>query len=123
MHTIHIDRTKPLAEEPHVGHNRYHPDIEPILEVAEGEEVCFETRDALDGCIRPGATEADFAGLDRGAVHPLTGPVAVKFFHTQFLPEKPRCPGKSCNAFHQRRRRFHRRIGAPSKTGLFFSVK
>ncbi len=78
MHTIHIDRGKPLAEEPHVGHNRYHPDIEPILEVAEGEEVCFETRDALDGYIRPGATEADFAGLDRGAVHPLTGPVAVK---------------------------------------------
>ena len=30
MHRISIDRTKPLAAEPHVGHNRYHPDIAPV---------------------------------------------------------------------------------------------
>ena len=49
MHAIRIDRSKPLAEEPHVGHNRFHPDIPPVLEVDEGEEVVMETRDALDG--------------------------------------------------------------------------
>lgn len=78
MHAIRIDRTKPLAEEPHVGHNRYHPDIEPVAEVAEGEEIALQTRDALDGQIRPGMADADLAGVNPGVVHPLTGPVFVK---------------------------------------------
>jgi formamidase len=78
MHSIRIDRAKRLAHEPHLGHNRYHPDIAPIVEVAEGEEVALETRDALDGQLGPGATVADFPSLDVGAVHPLTGPVFVK---------------------------------------------
>src|SRR5882762_10264415 len=78
MHAIRIDRGKPLAAEPHVGHNRYHPDIPPVAEIAEGEEIALETRDALDGQIRPDMAAADLAGLDAGVVHPLTGPVFVK---------------------------------------------
>jgi formamidase len=78
MHTIRIDRHKRLCDEPTCGHNRYHPDIAPIAEVAEGEEIALETRDALDGQIGPQTTVADFAKLDVGAVHPLTGPVFVK---------------------------------------------
>jgi formamidase len=78
MHTIRIDRGKPLAEEPQVGHNRYHPDIAPVAEVDEGEEIALETRDALDGQIRPETTVADFAAMNAGVVHPLTGPVFVK---------------------------------------------
>jgi formamidase len=78
MHVIRIDRHKPLAAEPHSGHNRYHPDITPVLEVAEGEEVTLETRDALDGQIGPDATVADLAHVDANLVHPLTGPVFVK---------------------------------------------
>jgi formamidase len=78
MHPVRIDRQKPLAAEPHSGHNRYHPDIAPILEAAEGEEVVLETRDSLDGQVRPGTTAADLAHVDTGLVHPLTGPVFVK---------------------------------------------
>ncbi|MGE5169517.1 MAG: acetamidase/formamidase family protein [Rudaea sp.] len=78
MHAIRIDRSKALADEPHTGHNRYHPDIAPILEVDEGEEVVLETRDAIDGQIRPDSTVAAFATLNAGAIHPLTGPVFVK---------------------------------------------
>src|SRR6267154_852999 len=78
MHSIRIDRGKRLAAESHVGHNRYHPDIAPVAEVGEGEEIALETRDALDGQITPQTTIADFPGLDAGAVHPLTGPVFVK---------------------------------------------
>ena len=37
MHAVRIDRKKRLAAEPRTGHNRYHRDIVPILEVAEGE--------------------------------------------------------------------------------------
>src|SRR6201997_1893479 len=78
MHSIRIDRAKTLAHEPHLGHNRFHPDIAPIVEVGEGEEVALETRDAFDGQIKPETTVADFPSLDAGAIHPLTGPVFVK---------------------------------------------
>ena len=78
MHALRIDRKKPLAAEPHTGHNRYHPDIAPALEVAEGEEIALETRDALDGQIGPDATVADLATVDANLVHPLTGPVLVR---------------------------------------------
>src|SRR5580692_6112913 len=78
MRTIHIDRSKPLAAEPHCGHNRYHSDIAPAFEIGEGEEIALETRDALDGQITPATTIADFPSLNAGAVHPLTGPVFVK---------------------------------------------
>jgi formamidase len=78
MRTIHIDRSKPLAAEPHCGHNRYHPEIPPAIEVGEGEEIALETRDALDGQITPATTVADFPSINAGAVHPLTGPVFVK---------------------------------------------
>ena len=75
---VPIDRAKRLFEEPHLGHNRYHPEIEPILEVDAGTEVVLETRDGVDGQLPPGATAAAIADLDTGAVHPLTGPIYVK---------------------------------------------
>jgi formamidase len=77
-HAVRIDRRKRLSAEPHCGHNRYHPDIAPILEVAEGDEVILETRDGSDGQIGPDATLRDLANLDPGRIHPLTGPVFVK---------------------------------------------
>jgi formamidase len=78
MQAIRIDRNRPLAAEPHCGHNRYHPDIAPVAEVGEGEEIALETRDALDGQIRPGMSGADLGSVEAGVVHPLTGPVFVK---------------------------------------------
>jgi formamidase len=78
MRAIRIDRGKRLCDEPNCGHNRYHPDIAPVVEIDEGEEIALETRDGLDGQITPSSTVADFATLDGGAVHPLTGPVFVK---------------------------------------------
>jgi formamidase len=78
MHAIRIDRSKTLPEQPEHGHNRYHPGIEPILEVGEGEEVLVETRDGIDGQLPPGATDADVAKIDAGLVHPLTGPFYIK---------------------------------------------
>ncbi len=53
MHSIRIDRQKRLGEEPGCGHNRFHPDIAPVVEIGEGEEVALETRDALDGRRSP----------------------------------------------------------------------
>lgn len=78
MKSIEIDRSKPLRDEPHKGHNRWHPDLEPVLEVAPGEELVLETRDAGDCRIGPGTTLADLAALPGKVAHPLTGPVYVK---------------------------------------------
>jgi formamidase len=78
MKTVSIDRTRPLHAEPKTGHNRWHPDIPPAVEVDEGEELALETRDGIDGHLNAKSTEADFASLRVGAIHPLTGPVLVK---------------------------------------------
>ena len=78
MKSINIDRSKRLGQEPNTGHNRWHPDIPPAIEANEGEEVVLQTRDALDGQLNPATTEADFADIQPGAIHPLTGPVLVK---------------------------------------------
>ena len=64
MQSITIDRNKRLKEEPHTGHNRWHPDIPPLIEVDPGEEVVLETRDASDCQIKPGMTVADLTNLD-----------------------------------------------------------
>src|ERR671922_1386063 len=78
MQSITIDRTKRLKQEPHTGHNRWHPDIPPLIEVEPGEEVVLETRDASDCQIKPGMTVADLTNLDAKVAHPLTGPVYIK---------------------------------------------
>ncbi len=78
MKTVAIDRHRPLREEPRTGHNRWHPDVPPIVEVDEGEEIALETRDAADGYLNAKSTESDFPGLPVGGIHPLTGPVLIK---------------------------------------------
>ena len=78
MKSIEIDRGKMLKDQPHTGHNRWHPDVEAALEVEPGEEVVLETRDACDGQIHFGDSVEAVSNLARGVVHPLTGPVYIK---------------------------------------------
>src|SRR5205085_12190373 len=78
MKSVHIDRAKRLKDQPTTGHNRFHPEVPPIVVAEEGEEVVLETRDGVDGQLGPATTEADMAIMQPGAIHPLTGPVLVK---------------------------------------------
>src|SRR5881296_1517657 len=78
MKNVEIDRGKRLKDQPATGHNRFHPDVPPLVTVAEGEEVVLATRDGVDGQLGPGTSEADMAKMEAGAIHPLTGPVFVK---------------------------------------------
>ncbi len=73
-----IDRSRPLLDDPGTGHNRWHPDIAPMLTVDPGAIVEIETRDAYDGQIGPASCTADLERLDTGRVHPLTGPIHVR---------------------------------------------
>jgi formamidase len=77
-HVVSIDPSKPLGEEPGTGHNRWHEDIEPVVEVDPGDTVVYETRDAFDGQLNGESTAEDVGNLDLSGVHPLTGPVFVK---------------------------------------------
>jgi formamidase len=58
-------------------HNRWHPEIPPVLTLAPGESVTLDTEDGLAGQLTRESTHEDCARLDRGLGHPLAGPVAV----------------------------------------------
>jgi formamidase len=77
-HEVRIDASKPLHAEPHTGHNRWHPDIPPILRVDPGDRVALETRDALDGQITARSTTEEVGKVNLNVCHPLTGPVYVR---------------------------------------------
>jgi formamidase len=78
MFEIRIDRPKTLAEEPNTGHNRWHPDIPPIIRCDAGDEVVLETRDAFDGQMGPETSLEVVARPNLDRLHPLTGPVYVE---------------------------------------------
>jgi formamidase len=78
IHEIRIDFSVPLAGQPETGHNRWHPDIPPVVRCQPGDEVVLETRDAMDGAITIDSTVDDVTKADLGLIHPLTGPVYVE---------------------------------------------
>jgi len=78
LKSIELDYSKNCAGEPTKGHNRWHPDIPPALEVEPGEEVVLQTRNAIDGGVTPTSEPKDILNIDLGLVHPLTGPVYVQ---------------------------------------------
>lgn len=77
-HRLDINPARPLAADPHTGHNRWHESIPPALEVDPGDTVILQTRDAFDGQLTPASTAADVGRLNLNVVHPLTGPVFVR---------------------------------------------
>jgi acetamidase/formamidase len=66
-HTIH-------SEHHHFGWDNAN---EPVVTVAPGDTVEFDTVDASGGQLSPESSVADVLGLDFGRVNPVTGPVRV----------------------------------------------
>jgi formamidase len=60
-----------------VNHNRWHPDLEPVAEVAPGDEIRLETEEGLGGQLTRESSHADAGHLNLGLGHPLTGPLYV----------------------------------------------
>jgi formamidase len=77
QHSITVDFGRPLAEQPHVGHNRWHPSIRPILSIESGDSLVLQTLDAMDGQLTMSSTAPDVAAASLHRVHPITGPVLV----------------------------------------------
>ncbi|MCG8693515.1 MAG: acetamidase/formamidase family protein [Minwuiales bacterium] len=61
----------------HDHHIGWDNSLPPVLTVAPGESVAFETVDSSGGQLSPDSTVADIATLDFGKVNPVTGPVRV----------------------------------------------
>jgi formamidase len=76
-HEVRVDYARSLGEQPETGHNRWHPDIPPVVTCDPGDEIVLQTRDAFDGQMGPQATLETVAGPNLNVVHPLTGPVYV----------------------------------------------
>ena len=77
-HRIRVDQSVPLAKEPGTGHNRWHPEIPPVVVCKPGDEVEMDTRDAFDLQFDGDVTLDEVANVDLDLVHPLTGPVDVE---------------------------------------------
>jgi formamidase len=75
---LHVDTSRPLAEEPRSGHNRWHPDLPPLATVAPGDVITIETRDGFDGQLTRLSRHEDALSLALGRAHPLTGPIYVE---------------------------------------------
>ncbi len=59
-------------------HNRWHPDIPPVVHARPGDTLTLECRDGLAGQLTRESTHADCDGPDLGGAHPLTGPIFVE---------------------------------------------
>lgn len=78
LHTLEVSHIDSICDSPRHSHNRWHPDIAPALRIAAGETVEIETRDSLDGQIRPGMPARDLTQVTLDRCHPLTGPIYVE---------------------------------------------
>jgi formamidase len=74
---VETDRGRPLHEGAPGGHNRWHPDIEPVARCAPGDELVFELRDSRDRQLTRESWHEDLLSLPK-TIHPLTGPAWVE---------------------------------------------
>ena len=75
---IRCEVGKPLAEQRDIGHNRWHPDIPPLIEIERGGEVILESPGYDDYQLHDNDDTSDVSTMDLTRVHPLVGPVAVR---------------------------------------------
>ena len=75
---IRCEVGKPLAQQLDLGHNRWHPDIPPLVELEPGEEVILESPGYDDYQLQDNDNTDDVLSMDLTRVHPLAGPVAVR---------------------------------------------
>ncbi len=70
MRTHHIPDSR--------NHDRWNNGLTPVLEIDSGDEVVMDCLDSSGAQMTPSSTVADFAAMDRGRIHTITGPVFVK---------------------------------------------
>ncbi|KIL76276.1 formamidase [Bacillus badius] len=72
-----LDLSKPMEQQAHPGHNRWHPDIPAAFSVEPGEVFRMECKDWTDGQIANNDSPNDIRDVILPRVHVLSGPVYV----------------------------------------------
>lgn len=72
-----LDLSKPMEEQLHPGHNRWHPDIPAAFSVEPGTVFTMEVQDWTDGQIKNNDSANDIRDVNLARVHVLSGPVYV----------------------------------------------
>jgi formamidase len=73
-----VNLKKPMAEQELVGHNRWHPEIPPVVSVNPGDVFRIECKDWTDGQIKNNDSPNDVRDVELSIVHVLSGPIEVK---------------------------------------------
>lgn len=74
---LRVDRSRSITVDATNSHNRFFPDLDPVLEVEPGEEIELELRDGMDGELAPELTIEELRSISLDANHAMTGPIAV----------------------------------------------
>jgi len=72
-----VDLDKKMDEQDLVGHNRWHPDIPPVVAVEPGTTFRIECLDWTDGQIGDNDSANDVRDVRLPRVHVLSGPITV----------------------------------------------
>ncbi len=59
-------------------HDRWNAALPPAIEIDSGDILVMDCLDSSGAQMSPAATVADFAAMDRGKIHTITGPVFVR---------------------------------------------
>ena len=76
--TVELDVRKGAVEQTVPLHNRWHPRIPPLIEVAPGSDCNLQCLDFTGGQIDRSDDAGDVQKLVFDSVHPLTGPIGVR---------------------------------------------
>lgn len=76
-HHLRVDRSRSITVDATNSHNRFFPDLDPVLEVEPGAEIVLELRDGMDGELAPDLTTEELRSISLDANHAMTGPIAV----------------------------------------------
>lgn len=78
---ISVEQGVQSEEQKQPGHNRWHPDIPPVVSVRPGDRFRVECPDMLDWQIRNDDDASDVANLDMDRAHTVSGPIEVEGVH------------------------------------------
>src|SRR3954465_15921081 len=73
-----VDLTKSMSKQEIPGHNRWHPDIPPVVSVKPGDVFRIECKDWTDGQIKNHDDPSDIKDVKLSVVHVLSGPIHVE---------------------------------------------
>ncbi|MGW0435633.1 formamidase [Micromonospora sp. NPDC003197] len=73
-----LDSSKKFTDQEKIGHNRWHPDIPPVVSVKPGDSFRVDCREWFDGAMRNDDSAEDIRDAPLSVVHALSGPFRIE---------------------------------------------